>query len=124
MMWSDIRGLYLVSGWFICLQRAGLSFIKVRHNGKWSHRRPEKREGEKADISERPYEPYIIFIKRLRVNTIAICKRRNGGAERLGKLSKIPRSENGRSNQDLNPGLFGSKEHAYLVNYTEKHRSR
>lgn len=67
---------------------------------------------------------YIIFIKRLRVNTIAICKRRNGGAERLGKLSKIPRSENGRSNQDLNPGLFGSKEHAYLVNYTEKHRSR
>lgn len=57
--WSDIQGLYLlvVSGWFICLQRAGLSLIKGRQNGKWSHRRPEKREGEKADISECPQEP-------------------------------------------------------------------
>lgn len=102
----------------------------MRQNGKWSHRRPEKREGGKADISERPYEPYIIFIqppfshKPLRVNTVAIWKRRKEGAERLGKLSKITQSENGRSNQDLNLGLFASKEHAYLVNYTAKHTSR
>lgn len=62
MVWSDIQGLYLlvVSGWFICLLRAGLSFIKVRQDGKWSHRRPEKREGEKQTFLS-TYTSHILY---------------------------------------------------------------